>query len=74
MIRVTRDSDLPILIKDQDTSGADPRPSYLDDVKVKLEQLSSGNDVNARYAISFSQRLSPENGLEGGNGGRGDSR
>lgn len=55
MMRVTRDSDFSGLIMDQDTSGADPRPSYLSDVKLRLEPLPATNGADARCAVTFSQ-------------------
>lgn len=52
-MRVMRDSDFQSLIQDHDTSGINPRPSYLKNVKVGLRELSSGDVTNTRYAITI---------------------
>jgi hypothetical protein len=51
LLRVTRDSKLQSIIRDDDTLGVAPVPKYLESLKIGLFQITDKHNLNIWYAI-----------------------
>ena len=47
MLRVTRNSNMSVELKREDTDGKDPLPPYLAEARIRLSRMDGGADRNA---------------------------